>query len=608
MKRKNSLTSLQKEELKTTLVALQQEILNRHRKKAYELAKEAESLARLYLKKSSFTSTRDFVFALFFALIVAIIIRQVWFEFYEIPTGSMRPTLKEQDRLVVSKTDFGINIPLTTGHFYFDPALVQRGGIFIFTVENMDVDDSDTVYFYLFPGKKQYIKRLIGKPGDILYFYGGRVYGIDQDGKDISSELQNAQIASIDHIPFIHFEGKVTVAENQLGRGGSVTPTTILSQMNEPVAKLYLGPNHQLEGEMLPLNPVRDTALPPVQHYEDLWGIKNYATARLLTKDEVKQLTHQSSAEIETGMLYLELKHNPSLRSVKLGRDLYGRMRPMLNLSTAIIALNETQLHAIFNNLYTARFIVKNGFASRYGMQQAITNAHFQPHLPGVPDGTYEFYNGKAYQIKWQGIAKELPPSHPLYTFSPERAQLLFNLGIEMDTRFAAGPNSRQLDTSRYAYYRDGDLYLMNAPIIKKDDPNMVSFLAKETSKQSSANSQNPYIPFKDFGPPLKADGTLDTDKIRQFGIKIPSKMYLALGDNYAMSADSRVFGFVPEQNIRGAPTMIFWPPGSRFGAPNQPSYPFMNLPRAIVWSLAAICIGSWVVIHHRRNKLPLKF
>jgi len=29
------------------------------------------------------------------ALIIAIIIRQVWFEFYNIPSGSMRPTFKE---------------------------------------------------------------------------------------------------------------------------------------------------------------------------------------------------------------------------------------------------------------------------------------------------------------------------------------------------------------------------------------------------------------------------------------------------------------------------------------------------------------------------------
>jgi len=107
-----------------------------------------------------------------FALLVAVLIRTMWFELYTIPTGSMRPTLKEQDFLVVSKTDYGINVPLQAAHFYFDPTLVQRGSIIVFNGENMDIEDADTTYFYLFPGKKQFVKRLIGKPGDSLYFYG----------------------------------------------------------------------------------------------------------------------------------------------------------------------------------------------------------------------------------------------------------------------------------------------------------------------------------------------------------------------------------------------------------------------------------------------------
>ena len=32
-------------------------------------------------------------------------------------------------------------------------------------------------YIFILSGKKQYIKRLMGKPGDILYFYGGEIYG-----------------------------------------------------------------------------------------------------------------------------------------------------------------------------------------------------------------------------------------------------------------------------------------------------------------------------------------------------------------------------------------------------------------------------------------------
>ena len=34
--------------------------------------------------------------AIAIALVVATLVRQTWFELYEIPTGSMRPTLKKK--------------------------------------------------------------------------------------------------------------------------------------------------------------------------------------------------------------------------------------------------------------------------------------------------------------------------------------------------------------------------------------------------------------------------------------------------------------------------------------------------------------------------------
>ncbi len=45
----------------------------------------------------------------------------------------MRPTFKEQDHLSVTKTSFGLNIPLATEHFYFDPYLVQRLSVAIWS-------------------------------------------------------------------------------------------------------------------------------------------------------------------------------------------------------------------------------------------------------------------------------------------------------------------------------------------------------------------------------------------------------------------------------------------------------------------------------------------
>ncbi len=243
----------------------------------------------------------------------------MWFELYEIPTGSMRPTFKEQDRLSVSKTDFGINIPLKLGHFYFNPDLIKRNNIVIFTVEDMDVRDANTVYFYLFPGKKLLVKRVIGKPGDTLYFYGGKVYGIDEAGQDITPELQLPELEKIDHIPFISFEG------TRVSTTPSMIPRHLFScriyQMNEPIARLYATSPTQARGELLPKIQLQN----PTLHYGDMWGIKNFAMARLLTKEQVRVFTDQDPSTMEEGVLYLELKHHPSLTGAKIGSDEYNR-------------------------------------------------------------------------------------------------------------------------------------------------------------------------------------------------------------------------------------------------------------------------------------------
>jgi signal peptidase I len=606
LRRKKRLAQETQQQIKGTLSDLQDAILNKDRNKAASLALQAESLSQQHLKKSPLEHTFDFLFALAFALAVAVVIRQMWFEFYEIPTGSMRPTLREQDRLVVSKTTFGINFPLRLRQFYFNPDLVQRNGIVVFTGENMDIRDVNTLYFYIFPGKKQYIKRLIGKPGDILYFYGGLIYGIDREGNDISPELQLASLNRIEHIPFIDFDRKLVIPSSS--SNGYYSPV-IIYQMNEPVAKLYVNSQGQVDGEMLNPPQVHVPGTPPIRQYDEMWGFGNYGMTRLLTREQVRFLTDQDPSSMEEGILYLEIRHHPSLSTAKIIRDDFGRMRPVIGISTSIIPLQEKHVKALFANMYTARFNVKNGFAYRYGYQgtDALGSNIFLPPLHHIPNGCYEFYYGNAYKIGWQGLKTQLPPSNPLYDFDLGRIQLFYNIGMEFDMRFSPQTKNQRLAPARYTYFRDGDLYLLGAPLLKKEDPTLVEFLKREEARKASSNPQNPYTPFADAGPPTQVDGTLNTDLIKQFGIKIPDHMYLVLGDNHAMSSDSREFGFVPAENLRGGPDLIFWPPGPGWGVPNQPSYPFINGPRTVVWGIAGvlIIIGTWY--WRRRNHLPLK-
>ncbi len=602
-KRKNLLPA-RSEELQKDLRNLQEEILKKDRERASFLSHKCEAYTSGILKKTGFEQVRDFIFALVVALAVALLIRQVWFELYEIPTGSMRPTFKEKDRLVVSKTDFGINIPFSTKHVYFDPELVNRSGIFVFSSENMDVPNPDTMYFWIFPGKKQLVKRLMGKPGDTVYFYGGKMYGIDKEGNDITKELQLEQLNKIDHVPVIRFDGSVALAEPFHFHTGNAYRTTIVHQMNEPVARLTFVGNNRFEGEMLHTPRIHNRNSPPVKNYYDLWGIGNYASARIVYKEDIRGFAEKNNITLGDEKLYLELKHHPNLKQLEMSKDQYGRLRPQFIMNTSIIPLDSSHLQALFKTMYTVRFVVKNGYAMRYSAGGHMSmGTHFLTRLDGVADGVYEYYHGQAYQIKWMGVANKLGPEHPLQRYSADWVRKFFNYGIDFDRRLAMGSH---FDTDRFAYFRNGDLCLMGAPVFKEGDPALEAFVEREKQREENANVKGSYVAFIDSGPPLK-DGKIDVDKIRQEGLLIPPTTYLALGDNFAASGDSREFGFVPQGNLRGGPSFIFWPPGPRFGPPNQPAYPWITLPNMVVWSLALICFVWWYIVHRRHHKLPLK-
>lgn len=591
--KQSRLEETSKEKIQQLLSTLQTAILQKNGELALKIATELDNLSVMFMPRSIWDKTRDFVGAILFALLVAITIRQMWFEFYSIPTGSMRPTLKEGDYLVVSKTDFAINTPLRTGHFYFDPHLVERGSVIIFTGENMDMYDNDTKYFYVIPGKKQYIKRMIGKPGDTLYFYGGEIYGVNSRGRDLTELRDPSYFKQLEHIPFIRFEGKVETSENMV-RG--VYPTATIYQMNQAVAKLSINPLGIVTGEMISENKLRN--------YSDLWGFKNYGMSRLLTAEQAKQLTPTALTDVEPGLLYLEINHHPSLQGGKVIRDDQNRFRPTLGSSTSILPLNQEHLDQVLAHMTTCRFEVKDSRVFRFG--SGYEGAQYRPELPGVPNGTYEFQDGVAREVITGGIAKELDKTHPLFAQNAPQIQTLYNFGFEWSNYYA--PSAQAPYPSRYTYFRGGDLYLMGGPVMKKGDPFLTLFLKREYQKQSLSASSRPYLPFDDAGAPISDDGKLDVAFMKKYGITIPENMYLVLGDNHAMSADSRQFGYVPQENLRGSASFIFWPAGDRWGKIPQAITPHLTIPNLTILALAFILSAFSYIYFMRKYYSPFKF
>jgi signal peptidase I len=605
MKKKKHLSDFDKTTFEQLLKDLEVAIANKDKKTATDICKNLEGLANIHFKKSPLNQILEFVITIAVALAIAVTIRQMWFEFYTIPSGSMRPTFQEGDFIIASKDDFGINVPLTPKQFYFDNDLVKRGEIVTFTAQNLDSHDNKMLYFYIFPGYKRYIKRLIAKPEDTIYFYGGKVYGIDKNG-NVIKELQNGKwFEKNEYIPFISFEGQPKISNPAFY--GIHSPVTLF-QMNMPVAKLSVTDNGQVDGKMLP---IKNSKKKPqiLENYYDMWGMKNFAKVRILSKKQASLFYNKSF----DANYYLELRHHPNLKNLKIQKDEYGRLRPVLSYETSLMPLSDKHLKKIFDNMYSARFTVdKNHKTARIGTDLTGDSKYYLPTFKNIPPssfmGKYEFQDGIAYKIHFANISTKLPKSDPIYKFTPNYAAKLFNLGIEFYLPYEPIDKAQRITPSRYAYFNNNDLYLLGHKIIDKDDPVLVDFVKKEKDLQSTSSTYRPYVAFIDNGSPMKKDGTLDIELIKKNGLTIPKDMYLVLGDNHAMSADSRVFGFLPKENLRGGATLIFWPPGPRMGRPLQPFFHLLTFPRIFIWICGGIGIGITIYYTRKRKKLPLDF
>ena len=104
---------------------------------------------------------------IFYALIIAIFIRSLFLQPFYIPSSSMEPNLLVGDRLFVTKYTYGYS----KHSFPFSPNLF-KGRIFFSEPNRGDV----VVFKTPTDNRTDYIKRLIGLPGDTIQFIDGDVY------------------------------------------------------------------------------------------------------------------------------------------------------------------------------------------------------------------------------------------------------------------------------------------------------------------------------------------------------------------------------------------------------------------------------------------------
>ena len=136
---------------------------------------EGEALASEPVKMTAAEEAWDILKTVLIAVAVTLLVRFFLFQPFNIPSGSMKPTLLVGDFILVDKIDYGYSkasliYPLTRlpGEGRLFPGEPERGDIAVFKNAHHE--------------NKDYIKRVIGLPGDqvqvregVLYINGERV-------------------------------------------------------------------------------------------------------------------------------------------------------------------------------------------------------------------------------------------------------------------------------------------------------------------------------------------------------------------------------------------------------------------------------------------------
>lgn len=108
------------------------------------------------------TEGKEWIESFLVALVLALFIRAFFIQAFKIPSGSMRMTLIEGDKLIVNKLVYGPRLPFTKSIRLPGFSSPKRGDVIVFK--------------YPIDPKKDFIKRLIGFAGEQVQIKDGDIY------------------------------------------------------------------------------------------------------------------------------------------------------------------------------------------------------------------------------------------------------------------------------------------------------------------------------------------------------------------------------------------------------------------------------------------------
>ena len=160
--------------------------------------------------RSGYEGLVEYSRSFFPVLLVVLVVRSFVFEPFRIPSGSMMPTLLQGDFIFVQKYTYGLRLPVTETKI-FETGSPERGDVVVFRLPA-----DPTV---------NYIKRVIGLPGDVLSYERHR---LTINGEEVPLE---AHADASQHNPrFVEQLGErthdilITKPRNLAGDGTYVVP------------------------------------------------------------------------------------------------------------------------------------------------------------------------------------------------------------------------------------------------------------------------------------------------------------------------------------------------------------------------------------------------
>ena len=140
-------------------------------------AARLDDLVKKHLGLFMKSTLREYLESIGGAILIALAIRAFLFEPFRIPSGSMLPTLEIGDHIFVNKYEYGLRVPFFNAKVMYEDKLPKRGDVIVFVQPETGED---------------YIKRVIGLPGDVVEVVGGTSLYIN--GREVPLEERGTYV------------------------------------------------------------------------------------------------------------------------------------------------------------------------------------------------------------------------------------------------------------------------------------------------------------------------------------------------------------------------------------------------------------------------------